>query len=166
MLDMVGASGRIADLDDSPGQPPLTNLEIEREVLTSLADSSFDLVITHSIYGEYTRHLRHEQVGAVVSNLWLKGVIKAKQLWMFAYDDDNGGRLPRPIKRADRLIKLPIGVWRRKHDIITGVYGFTNESFEARAAGAVEGFWCFPSPASFHMWLGTGVKANESSCAV
>jgi len=155
-LEYLGAGGKIADLDDGPEQEPLVGSEIEREVLSRVGGEKFDLIITHSIYGEYRRHLRHEQVGEVVSGLWLNGAIKAGQMWMFAYEDGDRNYLPRAIKTADKVVELDEEIWRRKYDIITKCYGFEAGSFEARVTGRREAFWCFSSEQSFRQWRNKG----------
>ncbi len=61
------------------------------------------LILTHSPYGEYTRHLRHEETGRAVISLWEEGCISATEIWMFAYEDGGKRYLPRPIKAAHRV---------------------------------------------------------------
>ncbi|OHB76147.1 MAG: hypothetical protein A2Z25_18840 [Planctomycetes bacterium RBG_16_55_9] len=103
----------------------------------------FDLVITHGLWGEYTRHLRHEETGKAVLALWNAGRLSAKHVWRFAYEDANGQYLPRVIQDADVRTRLTDEIWRAKHDIITNIYGFAPDSFEARATTREEAFWCF-----------------------
>src|SRR5271154_3802885 len=79
-LKILGARGVMGDLDDSPEQTPLPQSEIQNAILKLLPAVHFDLVITHSINGEYTRHLRHEEIGKAVIILWNAGKIMANKL--------------------------------------------------------------------------------------
>jgi LmbE family N-acetylglucosaminyl deacetylase len=152
VLEHLGISGNIGDLNDGPEQTPLSDSDVQKAVLALLPARHFDLILTHSPFGEYTRHLRHEETGRAVTTLWTKGVISAAEIWLFAYED-NGGQLSRPIKTAHRKLKLPEGTWRHKYDIITGIYGFDADSLEARMIPREEAFWCFRTANDFHEWL-------------
>lgn len=144
-LDSLQASGAMGDLDDGPEQTPLTNQEVQNTILTLLPSDKFDLIITHSLWGEYTRHLRHEETARAVSALYRSGRLSASQLWMFAYEDNGGKYLPRPVGNADITIKLTEELWRKKYDIITQIYCFGPDSFEAKTTPKNEAFWCFRS---------------------
>ena len=157
----LGASSEIGDLDDGPEQLPLSEVDVQQMVLSLLPETHFDLILTHSPHGEYTRHRRHEETGTAVALLWEKGLIKAKEVWMFAYED--GGRggtqdLPKAIKTAHLISNLPEEIWRRKYIIITDTYGFAPETYEANIVMREEAFWCFQSPVEFREWLETERK--------
>ena len=77
----------MADLDDGPEQLPLERKLVRATLRSLIAERDFDLVITHAPHGEYTRHLRHEEVSAAVLEMWSEGELGASQLWLFAYDD-------------------------------------------------------------------------------
>ena len=100
VLQELGAAGNIGDLDDSPGQAPLPGKEVQQAIMALLPETRFDIVITHSPYGEYTRHLRHEETGRAVAHLREEGKIKADELWMFAYEDGCKKHFPRAIRSA------------------------------------------------------------------
>ncbi len=144
-LESLNASGAMGDLDDGPEQSPLADQKVQNTILTLLPSDKFDLIITHSLWGEYTRHLRHEETARAVSALWESGRLSASQLWMFAYEDGGGKYLPRPIENADVSIKLPEELRREKYGIITQTYCFGPDSFEARTTPSKEAFWCFRS---------------------
>lgn len=137
----LNATGIMANLDDGPDQNPLKVTEIENTILGALGKKNPDLIITHSPAGEYTRHIRHEELGKTVFGLVEKGKIKTKNLLMFAYTDENKTALPHVIENADILINLPKNVLQIKKDIIINSYGFAADSFEANAASEVEAFW-------------------------
>ena len=142
-LEKFGANGFMADLDDGPEQTPLDSNDVQKKIIEVLPSNRFDLVITHSPSGEYTRHLRHEETAKAVLVLWKSGWLLANELWTFAYEDDKRKYLPRAIKDADLLVGLNEETWRNKYDIITGIYGFNKDSFEAKTTPSQEAFWCF-----------------------
>ena len=154
----LGGSGRIGDLNDDPEQLPLDETELQQMLLSLLPPQNFDLVLTHSPYGEYTRHRRHEETSKAVVSLWEKGLITIGEVWMFAYEDSGkGGRddLPQAIKTAHLLVQLPEDIWQEKYCTITEIYGFGSESYEASVTLREEAFWCFRSPIEFQKWLKT-----------
>ncbi len=142
-LKQLNAAGAMGDLDDGPEQSPLSARMVQETIIELLASDRFDLIITHGLWGEYTRHLRHEETGKAVISLWESEKLFAKQIWRFAYDDDAGKHLPQPVKDADLQIELPKEIWQKKYDIITKVYGFSADSFEAQITPREEAFWCF-----------------------
>lgn len=142
-LDVFHAKGIMGDLDDGPEQTPLQEADVEFKLLSLLPSLAFDLLITHSPYGEYTRHLRHEEIGKAVIKLWNRGLIHCEELWNFAYED--GGRMyfPRPVKTADVYIELSDEIWQIKYNIIKDLYGFGSQSWEAETTPKAEAFWQF-----------------------
>jgi LmbE family N-acetylglucosaminyl deacetylase len=156
VVQQLGGISAIGDLDDGPKQVPLSEADVQQMVLSLLPEKHFDLILTHSPHGEYTRHRRHEEIGTAVALLWEKKLIKAKELWMFAYEDGGkGGKddLPKAIKTAHLISCLPEDIWRRKYLIVTDIYGFAPESYEANIVMREEAFWCFQSPVEFREWL-------------
>jgi len=139
-LERLNAVGFMADLDDGPEQTPLDNAQMQKTIAELLPSNRFDLVITHSTSGEYTRHLRHEETAKAVLALWKTDGLFTDELWAFAYEDGNRKYLPRAIKDADFLVGLNEEIWRKKYDIITGIYGFNKDSFEAMTTPKEEAF--------------------------
>lgn len=142
-LEKLGASGAMGDLDDGPEQSPLISHEVQNTILELLPSLRFDLIITHGLMGEYSCHLRHEETGKAVMALWESQRLFAKEIWRFAYKDGGGNYLPKPIRNADMHIKLPKKIWQKKYHIITEIYGFGPQSFEAKATLHEEAFRCF-----------------------
>ena len=140
VMELFGANGVMADIDDGPEQRPLVLSDIQKEILTALPERSFDIIMTHNPKGEYTRHLRHEEVSQAVSGLFANQKLKAEKLVFFAYEDGGKKYPPRPRKDADILINLPKNISQSKKDIIIKDYGFSSDSFEARAVSNVEAF--------------------------
>jgi LmbE family N-acetylglucosaminyl deacetylase len=142
-IEKFNAKGVMGDLDDEPKQEPLDSDTIQNTIMELLPGHSFDTIITHSISGEYTRHLRHEEAAHAVFALWRSGKLQAEQVWSFAYEDGEKKYLPRPDRNADLQIKLPYNIWQQKYTIITEIYGFDKESFEARTTPKEEAFRCY-----------------------
>jgi len=165
-LESFNATGVMGDLDDSPEQLPLIDHEVRDTILSLLPSDRFDLIITHDLLGEYTHHLRHEETGKAVSALCEAGKLSAGQIWMFAYEDGMQEYLPRPIQNADLHIKLPQKIWQKKYDIITKIYGFGPDSFEAKTTPREEAFWCFNSSNELQKRLNGRGTQNESIAAI
>ncbi len=143
VMKHLGAKGIMGDLDDGPEQQPLAEKDVKKTIMSMLPMDKFDLVITHSKWGEYTRHLRHEETARSVLSLFNTKEISGKQLWMFAYEDGGGKHLPKPVRDADIQVWLPDKIWQEKYKIITEMYGFAPDSFEAKCCPKQEAFWRF-----------------------
>lgn len=139
-VKQLETKGLIADLDDSPDQKPLKKADIQKTILNELQQKKFDIIFTHNPKGEYTRHLRHEEISRAVFALWNEGKLKAKRLLFFAYEDSDKKCLPRPRKDADIVVDLPKNIRQKKKDIIINIYGFPPDSFEALTASNIEAF--------------------------
>lgn len=140
-MEHYRAKGVMGDLEDGPDQKPLRTIDIEDAIIDLLPSDRYDLVLTHGLWGEYTSHRRHEEVAKAVMALRESGRFGAKAVWMFAYEDGGKKYLPRPMADADVYMRLPTDVWETKYRIITDVYGFAPDSFEARTTPKEEAFW-------------------------
>lgn len=147
------ANGIMGDLDDGPAQIPIPTEEVEESILKLLPQRKYDRIITHSPFGEYTRHRRHEEVGKAVINLWNDKKIAAHELWFFAYEDGNKSYHPRAILDAHYSSILPDQIWKEKYRIITEIYGFEKSGFEASTTPEIESFWKFDHPDEAMEWL-------------
>ena len=145
VLQRLGAEGEMADLDDGPDQVPLALEQVKETAARLLAGSSYSLILTHGPKGEYTRHRRPEECCRGVVELWQSGNIQTKQLWHFAYEDGGGAYLPRIRGDAERRDMLTESVRLEKYRLITDIYGYATDSWEARTSPREEGFWCFDS---------------------
>ena len=146
VLQRFGAQGEMADLDDGPDQAPLPVEQVQETVARLMAGTSYDLILTHGPSGEYTQHRRHAECCQTVVELWRSGIIDTSRLWLFAYEDGDRAYLPRVRADADRREVLRDEVWIEKRRLITDLYGFGPESWEAQTTPREEGFWCFDSP--------------------
>lgn len=152
-LKSLNAIGVMGDLDDGPDQFPLSEKEVECVILQLLPLTEFNLIITHNPTGEYTRHLRHEEVSKAVILLWEAGKIKANELWTFAYEDGGRKYFPQPVKSTNLYSELSKEIWQEKYNIITKEYGFDKESWEAKTTPIGESFWQFTNPTDAKSWL-------------
>lgn len=162
----LGAEGAMGDLDDSPEQIPLAENQLQEAVLQLLPESHFDLILSHSPAGEYTRHRRHEEIGRAVIRLWHEGKFSADELWTFAYEDGGKQYFPQPLKAAPIYRVLPEDIWQKKYRIITETYGFQENGFEAKTTPRAEAFWQFTNSMVAHQWLENKLFQNESSDSI
>jgi LmbE family N-acetylglucosaminyl deacetylase len=153
VLKILHATGNMGDLDDEPEQKPLTNDEVELAILDLLPQTNFDLIITHSPHGEYTKHLRHEEISKAVISLWNESKINTKQLWVFAYEDGNKAYYPIAIENTSIYEVLESSVWQKKYELITDIYGFEKDSWEAQTTPKTESFWQFDQAKEANEWL-------------
>jgi len=140
VLKNLNAKGIMGDLDDGAEQTPLPEKEVEKAILALLPQNHFDLIITHNPKGEYTKHLRHEEISKAVIMLWNKGTIISKELWTFAYEDGNKAYFPKAIKDASIYEILDQKIWLEKYRLITQTYGFDTHSWEAQTTPKEEAF--------------------------
>jgi LmbE family N-acetylglucosaminyl deacetylase len=130
----------MGDLDDGPEQKPLDRSEVEEAILRLIPSLQYDLIISHNPGGEYTRHLRHEETGKAVISLWQSGKLSTKELWTFAYEDGRKQFLPRAVKKNTLYHVLPRKTWKIKYNIITEIFGFSKDSWEAKTTPKEESF--------------------------
>jgi len=159
-LSILKSEGIMSNLDDGPEQNPLDPKVVEQTIMDLLPKMHFDLIISHSPLGEYTRHIRHEETGKAVLKLWRSAKLSAQELWLFAYEDGKKEYLPIPVESAPVYRTLTKRIWLRKYHIITETYGFKKDSFEAMAAPKAESFWQFTDPYTAQKWFN-----NESVLA-
>ena len=155
-LKMLNAKGTMENLDDETAQKPLARELVAQKILETLPKRKYDLIITHNPNGEYTRHLRHEEVSRAVISLWYENKIFTKELWTFAYEDGNKSYLPKPTHSASILYVPTELIWQNKYKIITQIYGFTMDSWEAQTTPRMEAFWQFQNSLQAFQWLENG----------
>jgi LmbE family N-acetylglucosaminyl deacetylase len=155
-LRVLGAKGIMGDLDDGPEQTPLKENKVEQAILQLIPDMNFNLIVTHHPQGEYTRHLRHEEISKAVITMWIKGTITTDELWTFAYEDGHKAYYPRPLRNANSYCELSENIWNLKYSIITNTYGFEQSSWEAKTTPKGEAFWRFSDPNDAQLWFAKG----------
>lgn len=152
-LTVYNAKGNMGNLDDGTEQRPLNKSILKGAILKQLPKRKFDLVLTHSPTGEYTRHLRHEEIGRAVIELWNEQKIPTDELWTFAFEDGYKKYYPQAIKGASIQQTFPKSIWQEKYRIITEIYGFEESSFEAKTTPKSEAFWKFENRIDAQKWL-------------
>jgi len=159
-LKILHAQGVIGDLDDSPTPKKLTETEVENAVLQLLPPQHFDLVISHNPSGEYTRHIRHEEISKAVIDLWHADKIKSDVLWTFAYEDGNGAYFPLAVKGVTIYRVLTKNIWLGKYSLVTETYGFDKTTWEAQTTPKAEAFRQFTDPGNARAWLNDQTKVQ------
>jgi LmbE family N-acetylglucosaminyl deacetylase len=155
-LKVLKCEGVMGDIDDGPDQIPLNGSELELAISGLLPPKQYDLMISHNPSGEYTRHIRHEEVSTAVIKLWHSGKITASELWTFAYEDGRKEYYPRSEENAPIYRNLTKRIWKRKYSIITETYGFATNSWEAETTPRSESFWQFSNSYDSIKWLNNG----------
>lgn len=146
----------MGDLDDGPEQNPLDEEEVGQTILNLLPPKKYDLIISHNPSGEYTRHIRHEEVSKAVINLWNNNQIVTAELHTFAYEDGCKKYHPRPQENASIYYPLPNPIWLMKYRILNETYGFGIDSWELLTTPREEAFWQFENPSNAQTWLTNG----------
>jgi len=155
-LKVLKSDGIMGDLDDGPEQKPLDIKILEQVILDLLPAKHYDLIISHNPSGEYTRHIRHEEVSKAVIKLWYNQKILTDELWTFAYEDGKRRYYPRPEEDAAIYRKLTKRIWLRKYNMITETYGFEENSWEAKTTPKDEAFRQFTNSFTAVKWLNNG----------
>ncbi len=152
-LSILNSGGVIGNLDDGPDQNPLDEDLVEESIINLIPNQHFDLIISHNPTGEYTRHIRHNEVSRAVIRLWCNNNLFTNELWTFAYEDGGGKYFPKPVKKAHIYNKLTASQYLTKQRILTETYGFEKNSFEARTSSKYESFWKFDNSSLAYQWL-------------
>ena len=142
-LKILKAKGIMGTVNDDPNPMPLDSSELDKTILELLPKKHYDLIITHSDKGEYTRHIRHEETSRSVLKLWQNKKISADELWTFAYEDGENAYFPKAIVDAHLYQILTEEIWLQKFKIMTEVYGFDKNSWETETTPLAEAFWHF-----------------------
>ena len=160
-LKILKAEGIMGDLDDGLEQIPLESEEVEQAILRLLPPKHYDLIITHNPTGEYTRHLRHEEISQAVIRLWDNRKILASELWLFAYEDGNKAYYPQPLENATSYNILSKQIWQIKYAIMTETYGFEENSWEAITTPLAEAFWKFKNQDDIKKWFHNEIDKKQ-----
>ncbi|WP_316753019.1 PIG-L deacetylase family protein [Pedobacter gandavensis] len=151
--EIFNGEGIMDDLDDGPLQTPQSKNHISELILKNLPERTYDLIITHNPLGEYTRHRRHEEIGKAVLSLWMEDKLCCNELLIFAYEDGNSSYFPKALSNADLYYEIPDKFWQQKYHIMTNIYGFNPDSWEAKTVPTSEAFWRFTTKESANAWL-------------
>ena len=133
-LQQFGPKAAIGDLDTRDNQNPLNEAEQKQTILALLPEHYFDLIISHHPEEEYTDYNRHDETGKAVILLWHSGKISAAEFWAFTNDEGKKSHLPSPIETKGIYKMLTKRIWKENQSIITEMYGFDLNSFEAETS--------------------------------
>ncbi len=139
-VEQLGASGQMGDFESGAEKAP-SDYSVQKTMLSLLFSERFDVIITHSLWGESEQDVMTELVAKRVLALTGTSRLIVKQVWQFAYELGREGPALVPVKEADIQIEVPEQMWQKKHDIITKTYGYSPESPEAQNIVHKEAFW-------------------------
>jgi len=140
-MEVLGAKGRLGHLDRAGESRTWASRQVQDMIAELLMWERFDLILTHALWGEFSGQSGHQDAARAVMALREGGRLFAKEIRLFAYEDGGGRYLPRPAMDADVTVKLPDEIWRRKYEIVTQIYGFGADGFEAKVTPKLEAFW-------------------------
>jgi LmbE family N-acetylglucosaminyl deacetylase len=159
----LNAKGYISDLDDSPDLAPLSPyLDEIKTRIANIVPRQFDLIFTHGLNGEYTHHLRHEQVHQAVREMINSDDLIGLAMF-FAYNDNKGNCIPHPDENAEIKINLSPEEYAAKLQIVRDIYGFKEGSFEFCASGSTEAFHIYSEGKSMMYRRGRS-SVEENPC--
>ncbi|MFH1425693.1 MAG: PIG-L family deacetylase [archaeon] len=144
VCEVYGAKGTISNLNDELLEP-LPVKKVAEKIRENLPSKKFDYIFTHGKNGEYG-HQRHKEVHDAVSYLFSKKELVAKKVYFFSYIygsvkwKNSDLKIPVSNPNPDWRVFLDDDVLQRKIKIVTNVYGFGPESFEALACASREAF--------------------------
>ncbi|MFZ1970678.1 MAG: PIG-L family deacetylase [Candidatus Nanoarchaeia archaeon] len=141
---LYNASGLICDLDDEK-LGPIEISEITELIKKMLPKRNYDLIFTHGQNGEYG-HIRHIETHDAVNKMIDKKQLNADKVYFFNYEKGENVpspdlRVPKPIKRSDRILNLNNKEMELKRKIIRSIYGYPDEKgFELLSCNKIESF--------------------------
>ena len=135
----------ISDLDDKKLKP-LSEKEVIKKIKSNLPRKTYDYIFTHGENGEYG-HIRHKEIHKAVKKMIKNKDLVPKEFFCFAYlygTKSTPGipnlKLPEINQEADLIIELNNELHLNKVKIVTDIYGFSKESFEALSCNKKEAF--------------------------
>ncbi|MDD3320765.1 MAG: hypothetical protein PHS59_04910 [Paludibacter sp.] len=115
--------------------------ELERTIIQLLPNTHFDIIISHNSFGENTENKIQESVNESIIKLMHEEYISADELWTFASEDGDMKYYPNSTEQPEVLQRLSKRVWAQKNKIMTRIFGFNENSKEARNVPLTEAFW-------------------------
>jgi LmbE family N-acetylglucosaminyl deacetylase len=147
VCDYLSAQGIISDLDDEKLEP-LSISEVAEKIKENLPQDKYDYIYTHGENGEYG-HIRHKETHEAIKFLIKKNKLTCSKVFYFSYlpggikwRDDSDLKIPIANSKSNTRVFLDEDALQKKINLITSVYGFTPESFEALSCGSRETFIC------------------------
>ncbi|MHC4842736.1 MAG: PIG-L family deacetylase [Planctomycetota bacterium] len=133
-------------------EPVMGDFNVETEELSSafqiqkalsklLFAERFDVIITHSFWGEYSHTKMASLTAKSVLGMTRTGQLMAKQILQFAYEKKGESLLITPVPESDILIELDEELVEKKFQIITDIYGYSQDTVEVKSISNQETFW-------------------------
>ncbi|MHC4270894.1 MAG: hypothetical protein ACYST2_01115 [Planctomycetota bacterium] len=138
--EQFNAEPLIGDFDVGAEQLPSV-FQIQRALGKLMFSERFDVIITHSFWGE---HGQTEMAGITaksVLGMTRTGQLVAKQILQFAYEKKGESPLISPVREADILVDLDEEIMEKKFNIVTDIYGYSQDTTEVKSISNEETFW-------------------------
>ena len=139
------AKSIILDLDDEILNP-LSIEFIIGKIKENISKKKFHKLYTHGKNGEYG-HLRHKEIHLAIKKMIKDNDLLIDEIYYFSYiyGKKNPPRnpelkIPESDKNADIKIELTDNELNEKIKIVTDIYGFDKDSFEALSCNKIEAF--------------------------
>ena len=134
-LERLGAWGQMGGFTEDEDSLP-TQFKLQNNIMALLQSERFDVIITHSLWGEYRSNGMVELISKTVLSLIKTGRLKAKQVWQFAYEGEQEDYVMKPAIEADICMDLTDEIRKQKYSILTEIYGIDLKSVPRQ-----ESFW-------------------------
>ncbi len=144
VCNLYNATGLICDLDDAELRP----IEIDKIIgiiKKALSKRNYDVIFTHGENGEYG-HIRHIETHKSVDKMVERKQLNASKVYFFNYEKGENLpypdlRVPKPIKKSDRILNLNNKEMGLKRRIVKNIYGYPDEKgFELMSCNKIESF--------------------------
>jgi hypothetical protein len=130
----------IGDFQADAEQLP-SEFQVQKAISTLMFSERFDVIITHSLWGEHGHTKMAEITAKSVLGMTRTGRLVAKQILQFAYEKKGENSLITPVQEADILIELDDEIMGKKLQIITDIYGYSQDTIEVKSISNEETFW-------------------------
>ncbi|MHC4132633.1 MAG: hypothetical protein ACYSSP_12760 [Planctomycetota bacterium] len=115
--------------------------QIQKALGKLMFSERFDVIITHSFWGEHLRTEMASLTAKSVLGMTRTGQLIAKQILQFAYDKKPESPLINPVAEADIIVDLDKEIFDKKFRIITDIYGYSQDTTEIKSLSSEETFW-------------------------
>jgi LmbE family N-acetylglucosaminyl deacetylase len=138
--EIFGAEPIIGDFHVDTEELP-SQFQVQKEIAKLMFSERFDVIVTHAVWGEY-QHIEMASITAKsVLNMTRTGQFVAKQILQFAYEKKQESHLITPVQEADIILELDKDIIEKKFEIITDIYGFSQDTLEVKSISDQETFW-------------------------
>ena len=138
--ETFGAEPIIGDFQIDTEELP-SQFQVQKEIGKLMFSERFDVIVTHAVWGEY-QHIEMASIAAKsVLNMTRTGQFVAKQTLQFAYEKKQENPLITPVQDADITLELDKDIIEKKFEIITDIYGFSQDTLEVKSISDIETFW-------------------------